>query len=175
MFKRFFSLTAAVLASLCAGCDDGPATVPGGWRSPATWSVMVYATSSSPLLLEVYGSPFGEPAAGFRDRLVEIMNNKVMGRPMSFTTHPEQALHPRTRVVLAFNPPPDTNSAALCRKEVATAAEPRDKITVVGVFCEDVNQLSTVKGWVKREENSSGKNFQQMMEQVTRELFGTQP
>lgn len=38
MLKRLLSLGAGALAALTAGCGDGPATVSGTWRSPATWS-----------------------------------------------------------------------------------------------------------------------------------------
>lgn len=173
MLKRLLSLGAAALAAMTAGCGDGPATLAGTWRSPATWSSMVYATTKGPMLIEVHGSPFGDPAAEFRAALAAAMTNKVFGRPTAFTPTPEQAPQPRYRVVLAFNPPPDTDARALCEGRVATAIGPVEKITVQGAFCDGTTLLASVQGWVAKASGRDDPRFLQLIEQITRELFGS--
>lgn len=175
MLKRLASLGAAVMAAMVSGCGDGPATVAGGWRSPATWSSMVYASSAGPLLVEVHGDPFGLNAAEFRRHLAGLMTNKVFGRPTAFTADPSAAPQPRYRVVLAFNPPDDTDTRQLCSGSVATAAKPGERVTVLGAFCEGPALLASIKGWVARVDGADDKRFRQLMEQMVRELFGSPP
>lgn len=175
MLKRVLSLGAAAMAALVAGCGDGPATVAGTWRSPAAWSSLVYATSAGPLLVEVHGSPFGEPAAAFRTAMAAAMTDRVFGRPTAFTADPQAAPHPRFRVVLAFNPPADSDPRALCQGQVATAAAAGDRITVQGAFCDGATLLASVQGWVARVQGRDDKRFVQLIGQLTRELFGTPP
>jgi len=175
MLKRIFALGAAALSSLTAGCGDGPATVSGTWRSPSTWSSLIYATSNGPLLVEVHGSPFGEPAASFRAAMAEAMTNRVFGRPTAFTANPEEAPHPRYRVVLAFNPAADADPRAMCRGTVPVAAAPSERITVRGVFCDGGTMLASVSGWVAKVTGRDDPRFLKLMEQLTRELFGSPP
>lgn len=175
MLKRLLSLGAGALAALTAGCGDGPATLSGTWRSPATWSSLVYATSHGPLLVEVHGSPFGEPVPEFRAAMAAAMTNKVFGRPTAFTADPQAAPQPRFRAVLAFNPPPDTDARALCEGRIATAALPGERITVQGAFCDGNTVLASVQGWVAKVQGRDDRRFQMLIGQLTRELFGSPP
>lgn len=173
MLKKLVSLGAAALTAMVAGCGDGPATLAGTWRSPATWSSMVYATNNGPMLIEVHGSPFGDPLPAFRAALAAAMTNKVFGRPTAFTADPEQAPQPRYRVVLAFNPPPDTDARALCEGRVATAHGRQEKITVQGAFCDGTTLLASIQGRVAKVAGSDDPRFLRLIEQLTRELFGS--
>lgn len=172
MLKRLLSLGAAALAAVTSGCEDGPASVAGTWRSPATWSSMVYASSAGPLLVEIHGDPFRLPPAEFRAQVAALMSNQVMGRPMILTADPQAAPHPQFRVVLAFNPPDNSDVSRLCQGAVATAAEPREKITVLAVFCDHDRLLSSVQGWVAKVDGPADKRFRRLLGQLTRELFG---
>lgn len=175
MLKRLMSLGAAALAAITAGCGDGPATMAGGWRSPAAWGAMVHATSSGPMLVQVHGDPFGLPPARFRALVAEAMTNKVFGRPTAFTADPAQAPRPGFRVVLAFNPPADASPEHLCRGQVVTAATAPDRVTVLGAFCQGDTLLASIKGWVARVDDPGDKRFGFLMAQLTRELFGDPP
>lgn len=172
MFKRLLSLGAATLTAMVSGCGDGPATVAGTWRSPATWSSMIYATSKGPMLIEVHGDPFGQNAADFRGQLAQAMTDKVMGRATAFTADPALAPQPRYRVVLAFNAPGNTDARHLCEGRVATAAVPSEKITVLGAFCDGESLLASVRGWVVKVDGPGDKRFRQLIAQVVRDLFG---
>lgn len=172
MLKRLLSLGAAALASVTSACEDGPATVAGTWRSPATWSTMVYASSTGPLLVEVHGDPFGLPPAEFRASVAQAMTNQVIGRPLSLTADREAAAHPQYRVVLAFNPPDSADAGQLCEGRIATAAEPRERITVLAAFCDQGRLLASVRGWVAKVDGPADKRFRRLLGQVTRDLFG---
>lgn len=173
MLKRLLTIGAAALTALVSGCGDGPATVAGGWRSPATWSSMIYATKDGPLLVEIHGAPFGLPPARFRTAVAEAMTNAIFGRPSTFTTDPQQAPQPRYRVVLAFNAPDNTDPRDLCRGQVATLAQTGDRITVHGAFCEDATLLASIRGWVAKVQGAEDERFRRLISQLTRELFGT--
>lgn len=174
MLKRLLSIGAAALAGLTAACEDGPATTPGGWRSPATWSSMVYASSHGPLWLRIHGNPFGAAAGDdFSDQVAQAMTNQIISRSLALTTNRDQAPQPQLHVVLAFNPPDTLDSRQLCAGQVATAADPRDKITVHAVFCENDRLLASVQGWVAKVSGPDDKRFRQLLGQVTRELFGS--
>lgn len=173
MLKRLLSVGAAALAALTSACEDGPATVAGTWRSPATWSTMVAATSNGPMWIEVHGTPFAMDPAEFRAQLAEAMTDRVFGRPTAFTALRDQAPKPQTRVVLAFNPPPSTHPDSLCEGSVATAAESRERITVQAVFCDQGRRLASVEGWVAKVDGPQDKRFRQLIAQLTRELFGS--
>lgn len=173
MMKRLLSVGAAALAALVSGCGDGPATVAGGWRSPATWSSMVYATKDGPLLVEVHGDPFGLPPGRFRTAVAEAMTDAIFGRPSTFTTDRALAPQPRYRVVLAFNAPDTTDPRDLCRGQIATLAQPGERITVHGAFCEDATLLASIRGWVAKVQGTDDERFRRLVNQLTRELFGT--
>lgn len=172
MLRRLLSLGAAALAAVTSACDDGPATVAGTWRSPATWSTMVYASSAGPLLVEVHGDPFGAPPAEFRAQIAEAMTNQVIGRPLAVTPDRAAAPHPQYRIVLAFNPPDNADAGQLCEGGIATAAAPRERITVLAAFCDQGRLLASVRGWVAKVDGPADTRFRRLLGQVTRELFG---
>lgn len=173
MLKRLMSLGAAALAALGSACEDGPATIAGTWRSPATWSSMVHATRSGPMLVEVHGRPFDDGAGDFPARVAEAMTDQVFGRRTAFTTRRDQAAEPGLRVVLAFNPPPGLHPDSLCEGNVPTAAAPRERVTVQATFCDHGRRLASAEGWVAKVTGPDDKRFRQLIGQLTRELFGT--
>lgn len=172
MLKRLVSVGAAVIATLTSACEDGPATVPGGWRSAAVWSSMVHASAAGPLWLDIHGRPFAT-AEGFGDGVAAAMTNQLVGRQLAFAVRREQAEKPDFRVVLAFNPPANADPRDLCAGTVATAAETGDKITVLAAFCDKSGLLSSVQGWVAKVSGPDDPRFRRLLGQVVRDLFGT--
>ncbi|MGE5548348.1 MAG: hypothetical protein ACM33T_15695 [Solirubrobacterales bacterium] len=173
MFKRLLSLGGAALAAVTAACEDGPATVAGTWRSPATWSTMVWASAEGPMLVEVHGRPFANLAAAELDpQVAAALSNQVIGRVVTFTHRRDDAPRPEYRVVLAFNAPDKTDASELCAGPVATAAAPRDRITVIAAFCDGGRALSSVRGWVAKVDGPADQRFRQLLGQVARDLFG---
>lgn len=175
MLKRLMSLGAAALATLTTACEDGPATIAGTWRSPATWSSMIHATRSGPMLVEVHGRPFGDGSGDFPARVAEAMTDRIIGRRTAFTARREQAAAPGLRVVLAFDPPPGLHPDALCEGNVPTAAERRERITVHAAFCDHGRRLASAEGWVAKVAGPDDKRFRTLIGQLTRELFGNPP
>lgn len=172
MFKRLATLGAAALTALTSGCGDGPATV-AGWRSPAAWSSMVYATSDGPMLIQVHGNPFNDDQPGFRRHLAAAMTNQIIGRTIAFTPDHAAAPRPQFRVVLAFNPPADLDARQLCGGPVAVSAQSGGRITIMGAFCDTSSLLASVKGWVNDVADADDPRFRRLMGQVTRDLFGS--
>ncbi len=175
MLKRLLSLGAAAIATVVAACEEGPSSVSGTWRSPATWSSMTYASAKGPLLLEVLGNPFASVAADDLAPLAaQAMSGQVIGRQLTFTTDRGQAPQPGFRVVLAFNVPVNTDAKKLCAGTVSHLPA-GERVAVMASFCADGDLLASVRGWVARIEGPSDQRFLQLLGQMTRELFGTAP
>ncbi len=174
MMKKLLSLGAAALAALVGGCGDGPSTVPGGYRNAATWSTFFAATSSGPLLLEVHGNPFGDPAAELRARVARAMSAAIPARPFTMTTDAQAAPAPKVRVVVALGAPPSLDAAELCGGKVATAAAGADggRVELLAAFCDGGSLLSSVRGWVGKVDGSDDARFARLLGQVMRELAG---
>jgi hypothetical protein len=169
MFDRLLKLGTAALV---AGCGDGPATQAGGYRSPAAWSSFIHATAEGPLLLEVHGDPFHLPPDEFRRAVAAAMTGAIPARPFQFTLSPEQAAHPRFRVVVAFDPPPGLDAAALCAGQAATAAKASDRVSLLAAFCQGDAVLASVAGWVAKVAGPEDARFRRLMGQAVRDLMG---
>ena len=174
MFKRLLSLGAAVLAALVGGCGDGPSTVPGGYRSAATWSSFFSATASGPLLLVVHGNPFGMPSAQLGEQVAKAMEGAIPARPFRLTTQPEAASLPKIRVVVALGAPPALDAAELCAgKAVATGGRGAGgRVELLAAFCDGTGLLSSVRGWVAKVDDAADPRFRQLLGQAMRELAG---
>lgn len=182
MMRKLLSLGAAALAALVGGCGDGPSTVPGGYRSPATWSTFFAATSSGPLLLELHGNPFGGPADDLREQVSRAMSGGIPARPFTLTADPAAAASPKVRVVLALGAPPSLDAAELCAGRVppfvaqaaAQAATPSSpgRVELLAAFCDGGALLSSVRGWVARVDGPADVRFARLLGQVMRELAG---
>lgn len=172
--KKLFSLGAAVLAALLGGCGDGPSTVPGGYRSAATWSTFFSATASGPLLLEVHGNPFGVGAGELRAGVARAMSAAIPARPFTMTHDAQAAPNPKIRVVVALGAPASLDAAALCAGNVATALAQSDggRVELLAAFCDGASLLSSVRGWVVKVDGPEDARFRQLLGQVMRELAG---
>lgn len=175
--KKLLSLGAAALAALVGGCGDGPSTVPGGYRSPATWSTFFAATSHGPLLLELHGDPFGTPAAELRTRVAKAMSAAIPARPFAMTTDAQAASLPKVKVVVALGVPPGLDAAELCagRAMTATARADGARIDVLAAFCHGDVTMSWVRGWVAKVEGPDDSRFTRLLGQMMRELAGDPP
>lgn len=178
MLRRLLSLGAAALAAVTSACEDGPATVTGTWRSPATWSSMVHASASGPLLVEIHGVPFRLPASEWHAApewhaaIAEAMTDQIIGRRLAFSAAREAVSHPEYRVVLAFNPPDNADAGQLCAGRVAVAPEAPERIAVLAAFCGNGQLLASVRGWVAKVDGPADRRFRHLLGQITRELFG---
>jgi hypothetical protein len=181
MMKKLLSLGAAALAALVGGCGDGPSTVPGGYRSAATWSTFFAATASGPLLLDLRGNPFGGSGDGLRTRVIEAMSTAIPARPFRLTADPGAAASPGVRVVVALGAPPSLDAAELCAGREPPAAGPvagpvagssPGRVELLAAFCDGGALLSSVRGWVARVDGPGDARFARLLGQVMRELAG---
>jgi hypothetical protein len=174
MMRKLLSLGAAAIAALLGGCGDGPSTVPGGYRSPATWSSFFSATAAGPLLLEVHGDHFGIPASELRRRVAGAMQAAIPARPFTMTLDPGQAPAPKIRVAVAFGAPPALDAAEICAGRVSVAAGPLGggRVELLATLCSGDRLLSSVRGWVARIDGPDDGRFLRLLGQVMRELAG---
>lgn len=174
MMKRLFSLGAAALAALVSGCGDGPATVPSGVRSAATWSSMVNATKGGPMLLVVHGDPFGLGAEDQGRRAAAAMSGAIPGRPFAFTTLPQAAARQDIRVVVALGVVEGTDPRKLCSGAPPLSGPPAagGRLDVVAAFCDGDGMLSGVRGWVAKVKDADDRRFHHLLGQVVRDLMG---
>jgi hypothetical protein len=175
MIRRLLTFGTTALAALVGGCGDGPSTVPGGYRSAATWSSFIHASAKGPLLLEIKGDPF---AVG-RDALTAViagsMEAAIPARPFSLTIDPAQAPHPTFRVVVALGPPKSLAESDICAGAAWTPAPPvgnGGRIEVIATFCDGTALLSSVRGWVARVEGIGDRRLRHLLGQMVRELMG---
>lgn len=174
MMKRLLSLGAAALATLVGGCGDGPSTVPGGYRSPATWSSFVYATSAGPLLLEVRGNPFGSGSADLGRAIAMGMAAGIPARPFTLTLEAAAAPRPNFRVVVVLGGAKDLDERAICagRAQGAVTRVEGGRLDLTATFCDGEALLSSVRGWVAKIDGVDDRRFQRLLGQMARELMG---
>jgi hypothetical protein len=175
MINRFLSLGAAALATLVGGCGDGPSTVPGGYRSPATWSSFIYATSSGPLLLDVRGDPFGAGPATLETIVAESMTSALPGRPFSMTSDAARAARPAFRVVVVLGAARTLDERHVCAGQALSpppSLSDGGRMDVVATFCDGQSLLSSSRGWVARLEGVGDQRFRQLLGQMARDLMG---
>ena len=173
MMRKILSLGAAALAALVSGCGDGPSTVPGGYRSAATWSTFFSATASGPMLLEVHGDPFGSFADDLRERIAGAMAGAIPSRPFTLTLDPGAAGNPKVRVVVALGAPPSLDAAELCAGRIPAAAPAAaGRVELLAALCDGGALLSSVRGWVGKVDGAGDARFARLLGQVMRELAG---
>ncbi|TAN57044.1 MAG: hypothetical protein EPN20_17740 [Magnetospirillum sp.] len=175
MIKRLLSFGAAALATLVGGCGDGPSTVAGGYRSPATWSSFVYATSPGPLLLEVVGDPFGAGSGTLGRTIAATMAAAIPARPFTLTTETAAAPRSNFRVVLVLGGDPSLDERAICAgrgKAEAAKIEAGGRVDLIATFCDGEALLSSVRGWVAKIDGADDRRFHRLLGQVARELMG---
>lgn len=177
MIKRLLSLGAAALAALVGGCGDGPSTVPGGYRSPATWSSFFAATASGPLLLVVHGNPFAMPPPELRAKVAKAMEGAIPARPFTLTTKAESAPLSHIRVIVALGAPLSLDAADLCAGKVVVAGARAEggRVELLAAFCDGNSLLSSVRGWVGKVDDAENPRFGQLLGQVMRGLAGDPP
>ena len=177
MLKKLISMAAMAVAGLTAACEEGPATIPVGYRSPALWSSMVYATSAGPMYVEILGNPFNVSEALLGEALTSFMDNKLIGREIRFTPMMGQAPQSHLRIILALNPPKSLSSKQLCEGRAGSwdsAMGPDGKLRILATFCNTIDResLHTVTGWAKVD-GLEHPRLPQLMGQVDRDLFGS--
>ncbi len=164
----------AALGTLLPSCGDGPVTMPGGWRSPASWSSLVYATQNGPLALAVHGSP-DDPARAtpqWREQAAAAMSGQTPSRPFALTLAPDQAPHPQYRVVLVFHPAKTADPRHVCQGRISQLPDAGEKITVLAVFCDGESLLASASGWVRPGDDH---RIIRLLSQIARDLFGSAP
>ena len=165
---RGLRLLLVVLSLGVAAACSGPTTIGPPYRSPATGSVLVYASAHGPMLVEVVGDPFGQGTAQLAATVAGEMSGQVQTYPFAFTPDLTKAPHPAFRVVVAFG----SVGGRLCGPRPSAVASPGRHIDVTAAFCAQEEELSSVFGWVEDVDGPNDWRFAFLMADVTRQLFG---
>ncbi|MDA8233128.1 MAG: hypothetical protein M0006_17495 [Magnetospirillum sp.] len=166
------SLGLAVLAgSILSGCA-GPTSVGVPYRRAATWSVMTYAASRGPMLVEVIGDPFGIGEGALAGITAAAMTDQVPTYPFPLTADRARAPEPNIRVVVAFDPGITASGAELCQgKRPMAAGSQAGWVQVLAAFCDRGVEMSSVQGQTPAD-GPRDPRLRFLLAQMTRQLFG---
>lgn len=169
------ALLGGLLLALAA-CDQGPASNTTYLHPAGSWTFLVTATRSGPLLVELRGRPYDEPAALVAHELLAQMGQAIHRREgLQFTDQAAQAGNPAFRVVLTFNDrTAGSRDQCLGRTEGGGPAADR-RVDLTATFCREEQVLANVRGWVLKTTGLEDRRFRALIRQVTRELFATTP
>lgn len=169
----------AALLGLTA-CDQGPATVALYMHPTGSFDFLIAATrNEGPLYTEIDGDPFAT-GEDLEDPIIAAMEQAVQIRVLRLTTELEAAEDPAFRLVLVFNPAHRDALLAFCRSQPEggppqeDAAAQGGRIELRAGFCHGDILLAAVDGWVEDATGTADPKFEQLMQQVARELFARQ-
>lgn len=104
-----------LLAACSVGQPGGPVTLTrSAVRDGQTVSAWQYSAARGPVLLEVWGSPTGQPPAAFARTLADVMPSPPFHQRARWTLDPAQAGDPDNRIVLMFGSPVAARGAVPC-------------------------------------------------------------
>ena len=163
-------LRLAPLLCLGAVACSGPTTIGPPYRSPATGSTLVYTAAQGPVLLEVFGDPFGDGLTSLVATVATEMSGQQPSYPITFTPARAEAFHPDVRVVVGFG----VIGGELCGTHPANLAAPdhQRRVSVTAAFCAKEQELSSVNGWVEDVDGAKDRRFAFLMADLVRQLFG---
>lgn len=137
-----------VACVLLAGCAGMTSVVPSMPRSAATWSSMIYAAKDGPIWVELRGEALGAPAESFAALTAQAMTGAVLGYATTFTADPGQAPHRNFRTVMVLDPLPAMTDRDACAGRIAGLSGPAGQLSVLAVFCNGQEVLSSAQGHV---------------------------
>jgi hypothetical protein len=161
----------AVLGQLAlVACDDVVVNAPVGPQR-FTDSDFVYASRNGEIETAVVGNPLGE-SPDFAAVVLEHMHNANRGRPVRFVAEPQNAGSAPYHVIVVFNHRPNLAADAACSRSNSTPTEPAsESITLLAVFCNGAQALSSAIGTARMVETPQDRRFRSLVRQVTYALF----
>ncbi|PWC87796.1 hypothetical protein TSH100_09570 [Azospirillum sp. TSH100] len=172
---RLFPLLAALLlgASALAACTNE--RVVASEPTPAyTRSEVAYAANDRDLRVVLHGNPFGLPPDRFAEKVLPLMQNRVLGVKTTLTTTPNDTARRDYKVVLAFNVAENMLNSALCTDGPIPTSPPSGPIVVQGAFCRSGGALTSATGWLDRPQGPDDPDFRSLISDMTFSLFPSQ-
>jgi len=169
--RSLLGLLAGLPGLLLAACEgEVPTTVIHYKQANLLESLLVYASTSGPVLTIVHGTPFGSQKKETLNAVLEEFARTVSWRKTAFTAEAATAPHPEHRVVVAFNAPESLDGRALCRGD-HPATDANAPIRVRAVFCGNNEMISDVSGRLKTATGPGDQMFRKLLSQVARDLL----
>lgn len=173
------------LVLVLAACDQGPATVTPYMHPAGSFDFLIAATrGGGPLYLEIDGDPFGS-GEDLEGRVIAAMEPALQSRVLSLTTDQAAAEDAAFRLVLVFDPAGgsggDGELFEFCASQPSSQpaggtvdldeAASTERIELRAGFCRGDDLLAAVDGWVEDASGADDARFQQLLQQVVRDLF----
>ncbi len=99
------SAIAAAALLFLAACDDVPNIVAGFSNGPIVGSTINFVQSKGPMLLQVYGDPFGMSDRVFHNKVVDALQGSIQSPLIQFTRTRRDAGVSNVNFRLAFGFP----------------------------------------------------------------------
>ncbi len=99
------SAIAAAALLFLAACDDVPNIVAGFSNGPIVGSTINFVQSKGPMLLQVYGHPFGMSDRVFHNKVVDALQGSIQSPLIQFTRTRRDAGVSNVNFRLAFGFP----------------------------------------------------------------------
>lgn len=137
-----------------------------------TLNEVSYAASNRDLRVVLHGNPFGMDAQSFAEKVVPLMQGRVMGVKTNLTTTPGDTARPGYKVVLAFNVAETMMNTGLCTDGPIPTRPPGGPIIVQGAFCRG-GALTSATGWLDNPKGPDDPDFHHLISDMTFSLFPT--
>lgn len=134
-----------------------------------------YAAKRGGMVTEIVGNPFEGAKESTDLSVTETFEDHHFGPELDFIATPTAAAtgedREAFRVVVLFNPAPNTNSAKLCSNPARPQGPASDRVSVIAAFCTTDTRVSSAAGSVGGATSPDDPAFKSLMKQVALELF----
>ncbi|MBT7954031.1 MAG: hypothetical protein HN731_02485 [Rhodospirillaceae bacterium] len=165
------ALGVLVLALLLTACDDTSNVTPGFTRGEIARSAVIRANSKGPILIEIFGDPFGMRDSVLAEKIIAALDGHFASPVLRFTTDDDEAYTPNVRYRIAFGWPVSADAKELCDKDIPDISPKLEKITVAGALCFDKERLIDAEGWVKGVKTPDDLKFKTLMSDLARNIL----
>jgi len=168
--KFLIALPLLLIAGLTlAGCErEGPNTQRYFLHPGGTEDFLRAVSVKGPVSILRQGTPYPGQDAELEALIVKRFTEGQQKVPLRFHFGPAAAPDD-TRIVLAFQPPDNRTSVALCEGEQLGRSAP-GKFVVLAAVCVGTQRLAEVKGWTLKETTLDDPDLPQLLGQLIREL-----
>ncbi len=161
---------------LLAACEEDPSIVtPGHYRGEIVESSLMYAQSKGPVLLQVYGDPYGVGTEALGEKVRQTMVGHFQSPIIQFTGSEQQAGSPNIRIRIAFGYPESENSREICGDKMPKLSPNKEKLIASSVFCMDGEMLADASGFVLKADTHQSKKFEFFAIDLVRSVVGKGP
>jgi len=146
-----------------AACDDVPNIVAGFSKGPVVGSTITFAQSKGPMLVQVYGDPFGMSDRVFHNKVVDALQGSIQSPLIRFTRNRSEAGVSNVTFRLAFGFPKGEQAEEICKDKIPDPVDSDTQIRLRGAVCMDGELLVEADGWMKKEGTPDSAGFKRFI------------